>query len=288
MTSLINNLNKNIIKNIFITGGGTGIGKEIASVFFKNGYNVIIASRKEAVINKAVDEIRTTKLDNNINNNIIGKTLDVRNYDEVVDFKNFLKKDNLFPDIVVNNAAGNFISPSENLSINAWNSVIDIVLKGTINITTIFGKEMINEKKKGSFINISTTYADTGSGFVVPSSVSKAGCDNLVKSLAAEWGKYNIRLVGVAPGPIYTKGAFSRLDPTGEFIKHIENKIPLGRLPTKDELAKFILYLGSDDALPITGEIIKFDGGETVMNSGEFNLLSKLTIKDWERIRSMA
>ena len=144
---------------------------------------------------------------------------------------------------------------------------------------------MINTKQEGTFINI-TTYADTGSAFVVPSGIAKAGCNNLVRSLATEWGKHNIRFVGVAPGPIYTDGAFSRLDPTGKFTKDLERTLPLGRLATPQELAAFVCYLSSDIAKPINGEIINFDGGETVLNSGEFNKLLGLKEDEWYQMRA--
>ena len=149
-------------------------------------------------------------------------------------------------------------------------------------MTLTFGKEMINRNIPGSFVNISTTYAKTGSAFVLPSAIAKAGNDNLVKSLSAEWGRYGIRLNAVAPGPIYTEGAFSRLDPTGEFEKMVKSSLPTGRLGQKEELANLVTYLGSDYANWMTGQIINFDGGEVVGNSGEFNKLLALTDEQWE------
>lgn len=269
-------------KNVLITGGGTGLGKEMAKSFYDLGSNVVICSRKKDVIDKTVEEIHKP----NNKNKFQGYELDVRNVSAIHNLRVKLLTQNMFPHIVINNAAANFLAQSKDLSENAWNTIIDIVLKGTLNMTTIFGNHMINTKQEGTFINISTTYADTGSAFVVPSGMAKAGCNNLVRSLATEWGKHNIRFVGVAPGPIYTDGAFSRLDPSGRFTKELENILPLGRLATPQELAAFICYLSSDIAKPINGQIINFDGGETVLNSGEFNKLLRLKETEWNQLRA--
>ncbi len=267
-------------KNILITGGGTGLGKTMASFYSNLGGNVIISSRKLNVIENTAQEIKDIT-----NNKVHAFQLDVRDHNSVTNLKNNLIQNDLFPDIIVNNAAGNFISPTEKLSYNAWNTVLDIVLKGTIDITLEFGKEMINRNKGGTFLNISATYAQTGSSFVVPSSISKAGCDNLVKSLAPEWGKYGIRLLSIAPGPIFTEGAFSRLDPSGNFQKQITKKLPTGRLGEKEELANIVTFLTSDYANWMTGQIITFDGGEICSNSGEFNSLLSLSPSDWNNLQ---
>ena len=172
--------------NVLITGGGTGLGKMMATVYSKLGANVTIASRKENVLKQSADEI------SNITGNNVGyKILNLREHDSITSMVNEFEKT---PDIVVNNAAGNFICRSHDLSYNGWNSILDIVLKGSVDLTLQLGKRMIEEKKPGVFCNISTTYANTGSGFVLPSAIAKAGCDNMTKSLAAEWGKYGIRI----------------------------------------------------------------------------------------------
>ena len=259
-------------KNILITGGGSGLGKEMAKTYSKLGANATIVSRNQNKLQDAAIEI-TNESNNKVNIDII----DVSSHEQVIYLCKKLRKDNNFPDIVINNAAGNFLCQSEKLSYNAWNKILDIVLKGTIDTTLTFGKDMIENNQKGTFINISTTYAKTGSAFVLPSAIAKAGCDNLVKSLSSEWGKYGIRLLGVAPGPIYTKGAFNRLDPNGDFEKTVKNTLPMKRLGQKEELANFISYLSSDYANWMTGQIINFDGGEVVGNSGEFNKLLSLS-----------
>ena len=268
-------------KNVFITGGATGLGKAMAIQYANLGATVVIASRKIDVVGKAVEDI-ANKSDNV---NIYGFELDVRKPDMVGDLACLLKTQNLFPDVVVNNAAGNILSPTENLSLRAVNNIIDIVLNGTINTTMIFSKLMIKESRSGTFLNISTSYAKTGSAFVVPSSVAKAGCDNLVKSLASEWGKHKLRFVGIAPGSIYTDGAFSRLDPTGKFQQALINNIPVGRLGEPEELANLATYITSDYASWMNGTIIDFDGGELCKNSGQFNSLLYLSDSEWNKFR---
>ena len=262
-------------KNVLITGGGTGLGKQIAKTYLNLGASVIIASRKEEVLKNTCLELGNERIDYHI--------LDLKKTESIANLVSNLR---CLPDIVINNSAGNFICPSEDLTYNGWNSILDIVLKGTTDLTLTLGKEMIKQSHPASFINISTTYAGTGSGFVVPSAISKAGCDNLTKSLAAEWGKYGLRFNSIAPGPIYTEGAFSRLDPSGEFVKNVTNVLPLGRLGEKEELANLVCFITSDHMSWITGQIINFDGGETVGNSGEFNFLNKLKKQDWLNLKS--
>ena len=274
--------NKNMYNNynVLITGGGTGLGKMMATVYSNLGASVTIASRKEDVLTVSAQEI-SEKTGNKVNYTV----LNLRDHDSIT---NMVDNLNETPDIVVNNAAGNFICRSQDLSYNGWNSILDIVLKGSVDLTLQIGKRMIEEKKPGVFCNISTTYANTGSGYVLPSSIAKAGCDNMTKSLAAEWGKYGIRLVSVAPGPIFTEGAFNRLDPTGEFQNVVVKKLPMGRLGEKEELANFISYLTSNYCNWLTGQVINFDGGEVVGNSGEFNILQNLPDSKWELVKKLS
>jgi len=242
----------------------------MAQSYLGLGAEVLIASRKEEVLKNTCLEIGSSK--------ISYKTLDIRDHDSVSSFVSGLE---YVPDIVINNAAGNFVCPSKDLSYNGWNSILDIVLKGTMDLTLQLGQRMINESHPGSFVNISTTYAQTGSGFVLPSAVAKAGCDNMTKSLAAEWGRYGIRLNSVAPGPIYTEGAFSRLDPSGEFTESGKKRLPIARLGETEELSNLVCFLTSEHMNWMTGQIINLDGGEVVGNSGEFNFLRKLTDAEW-------
>ncbi len=258
-------------KNILITGGGTGLGKQMAKTYLELEANVLIASRKSEVLENTCKELDSP--------NINYKVLNVKEHESVKEFVNSLET---IPDVVINNAAGNFICPSKDLTYNGWNSIIDIVLKGTMDLTLQLGQRMINENKTGNFLNISTTYANTGSGYVLPSAVAKAGCDNMTKSLGAEWGKYGIRINSIAPGPIYTKGAFSRLDPGGQFKKKAEERLPMGRLGEKEELSNLVCFVTSDHMNWMTGQIINLDGGEVVNNSGEFNFLRGISETQWK------
>lgn len=257
-------------KNILITGGGTGLGKQMAKTYLGLGANVLIVSRKSEVLQNTCNEL---------GGNINYKVLNIKEHNNITTFVSELET---LPDIIINNAAGNFICPSKDLTYNGWNSILDIVLKGTMDLTLQIGQRMINEHHSGNFLNISTTYANTGSGFVLPSAVAKAGCDNMTKSLSAEWGQYGIRLNSIAPGPIYTEGAFSRLDPSGQFRKKAESKLPLGRLGEPEELSNLVCFVTSDHMNWMTGQIINLDGGEVVNNSGEFNFLKSISDTQWK------
>jgi len=248
-------------KNVLITGGATGIGLTLAQSYANLGANVLICSRNEERLKEASDT----------HENISYKILDVRDLKGVEAMADELTEKKALPDVVINNAAGNFIFPTEKLSQNAWNSILDIVLKGTFAVTHEFGKKLIQEKKSGVFLNISTTYAETGSSHVVPSSMAKSACNNLTKSLASEWSKYGMRFNSIALGPIYTEGAFSRLDPDGTFQEQGIQNLCIKRMGEKEEVANLATYLTSDYASWMTGNIINLDGGETVWKSGEFN-----------------
>lgn len=264
---LTHNLYKN--KKVLVTGGATGIGLTLAQSYAKLGASVIICSRNEERLKMACET----------HPNMTYRVLDVRDQDGISQYADELYEDDNLPDVVVNNAAGNFVCPTEKLSKNAWNSVVDIVLKGTFTMTHEIGKKMILLNKPGVFLNISTTYAESGSSYVVPSSMSKAACNNLTKSLASEWSKYGMRFNSIALGPIYTEGAFSRLDPDGTFQEQGVQSLCIKRMGEKEEVANLATYLTSDYANWMTGNIIHLDGGETVWKSGEFNhidLLSKM------------
>ena len=267
-------------KVVLITGGGTGLGKSMAKYLLELGAKVIITSRKESVINKTCEEFNKDHPDC-----AIGFTGDVRSIDDVnnvIDsgYEKFNKIDCL-----VNNAAGNFISPTERLSPKAFDVIIDIVLKGTTYYTLNLGKRWIKDKTEGSILNIVTSYAFTGSGYVVPSAVSKGGVLAMTKSLGAEWGKYNIRCNAIAPGPFPTKGAWDRLVPAGfsKFI-NLKKRVPLKRFGEHQELANLAAYLLSDYSAYMTGEVVTLDGGEWIYNAGQFNLLDKVPKAMWSLI----
>lgn len=270
-------------KTIIVTGGGTGLGKSMTTYFLQLGANVIITSRKLDVLQKTADELAAKT-----GGKILALSCDVRNYDEV---ENMLQQSIAHfgkVDVLVNNAAGNFISPTERLSNRAFDTVVDIVLKGSYNCTLALGKYWIAEKLKGTVMSIVTTYAFTGSGYVVPSAVAKAGVLSMTRSLAVEWAKYGIRLNAIAPGPFPTEGAWSRLIPPGlEDDFDLAKKIPVGRAGDHQELANLAAYLVSDFSAYVNGEVIVIDGGEWLKGAGEFNMLEKVPEKMWDMMEKM-
>ena len=263
-------------KNIIVTGGGTGLGKSMATRFAELGANLVITSRREDVINHAAKELRKLK------GKVIAIPCDVRDPDQVESMVEQTVKGLGSIDILLNNAAGNFISPTEKLSPNAFKTVIDIVLNGTFHCTQAAGKVM-RKNKSGIILNIVTTYAWTGSGYVVPSACAKAGVLAMTRSLAVEWAKYGIRTVAIAPGPFPTKGAWSRLAPPGLGIeKKMKARVPLKRVGEHIELANLASYLVSDQASYINGEVVTIDGGEWLQGAGEMNELEKIPKAAWK------
>ncbi|XP_029447490.1 2,4-dienoyl-CoA reductase, mitochondrial [Rhinatrema bivittatum] len=268
-------------KVAFITGGGTGLGKGMTFALSSLGAECVIASRKTDVLKKTAEEISSQT-----GNKVHALQCDVRDPVSVKKVVAELMQVAGLPNVVINNAAGNFISPSERLSANAWKTITDIVLNGTANVTLEIGRELINAKKGAAFLAITTIYAESGSGFVVPSASAKAGVEAMCKSLTAEWGRYGLRFNVIQPGPIKTKGAFSRLDPTGVFEKIMIERIPCGRLGTVEELANLATYICSDYASWVSGAVIKMDGGEYASMAGEFNDLKQVTNEQWDMIEA--
>ncbi|MBK7038280.1 MAG: SDR family oxidoreductase [Bacteroidetes bacterium] len=270
-------------KTVIVTGGGTGLGKSMSTYFLQLGANVVITSRKLDVLEKTAAELSAST-----KGNCFAVACDVRNYEEVENVLKLSIEKFGQVDVLVNNAAGNFISPTERLSHRAFDTVVDIVLKGSYNCTLALGKYWIENKIKGNVMSIVTTYAWTGSGYVVPSACAKAGVLALTRSLAVEWGKYGIRLNAIAPGPFPTEGAWSRLLPPDlkeEF--DLTKKIPVGRLGDHQELANIAAYLISDYAGFVNGEVITIDGGEWLKGAGEFNMLEKVPSQLWDMMEMM-
>lgn len=261
-------------KTILITGGGTGLGKSMALRFAELGANIVLTSRRQEVLESAAREIEKK------GNKVLIKTSDVRKYDEVEAV--FAEADKVFGgvDILVNNAAGNFISPTELLSPNAFNSVVGIVLNGSFHCTQAAGRRWINQQRGGRVLSIITPYAWTGSAYVVPSACAKAGVLAMTRSLAVEWAKYKIRLNAIAPGPFPTEQAWENLVPPG-FEEKWRKRIPLGRTGRHEELANLATFLVSDYADYINGDCITIDGGEWICGAGEFNMLTEMTPEDW-------
>ncbi|HRG28708.1 MAG TPA: SDR family oxidoreductase [Chitinophagales bacterium] len=270
-------------KTIVVTGGGTGLGRSMSQYFLTLGANVVITSRKLDVIEKTAAELSAAT-----NGNCFAVACDVRIYEQVENMLQATISKFGQVDILLNNAAGNFISPTERLSHRAFDTVVDIVLKGSYNCTLAFGKYWIANKIPANVLSIVTTYAWTGSGYVVPSACGKAGVLALTRSLAVEWGKYGIRLNAIAPGPFPTEGAWSRLMPPDmkdDF--DIAKRNAIGRVGEHQELANLAAYLISDYAAYITGEVVVIDGGEWIKGAGEFNMLEKVPVKLWDMMEML-
>lgn len=271
-------------KNIIVTGGGSGLGKAMTKYFLELGAKVAITSRNLTKLENTVHELETET-----GGKCFAIPCDVRNYDEVEKMRDEAISKMGSVDVLLNNAAGNFISPTERLSSNAFDTIIDIVLKGTKNCTLAFGKHWIDKKEQNkTILNIVTTYAWTGSAYVVPSATAKAGVLAMTRSLAVEWAKYGIRFNAIAPGPFPTKGAWDRLLPGNLKDKFdLAKKVPLQRVGEHQELANLAAYLVSDFSAYLNGEVITIDGGEWLKGAGQFNLLEAIPEQLWDQLEQM-
>lgn len=287
-------------KIVLITGGGTGLGLACAQQYAAEGHPVCIAGRRAKVLDAAIGVIkqRTPQAV------VAAVTMDVRDPESVKRAVDELEqKLGGLPLIVLNNAAGNFISPSERLSGNAWRSIVSIVLFGSVNVTMEVGQRWIKVREGNLdkvltepqvvFMNVGASYVDAAGPFVAPSAAAKTAVWSMTRSLSVEWAKYGMRFFMVSPGPIYTEGAFSRLDPGGMMLSKaqddpgmLQEMVPIGRLGTPEEYARFAYFLTSDACSWLTGTNINYDGGAHA-GGGEFKALRRLPKKQWTQLENM-
>lgn len=267
---------------IFLTGGGSGLGRSMALRFAELGARIFVVGRREPPLTEVCGEIHRN------GGTAAFATCDVRDPSAVEAAASAADQQFGRIDTLVNNAAGNFMARTETLSPNAFNAVVGIVLNGSFHCTQAFGKRWIAQRLAGNVLNIVTTYASAncGSGFVVPSACAKAGVLAMTTSLAVEWAKYHIRLNAIAPGPFPTEGAWSRLMPSKQFEEHSRDKHPMKRFGRHEELTNLAAFLISDMSEYINGECVVIDGGQWLRGAGEFNDLSMLPDSVWEQMES--
>ena len=268
-------------KNILITGGGTGLGKEIAAKYLELGAELWICGRRGPVLDAAAKELTTRQ-----GGRVRTHAVDIRDAQAVDAMVQRIWDESGPLTGLVNNAAGNFISPTKDLSPNGFNAVANIVFHGTFYVTHAVGRRWIAGSHKGSVISILVTWVWTGSPYVVPSAMSKAGLHIMTKSLAVEWGKYGIRLNAIAPGPFPTEGASKRLRPGGDYEDSIHLN-PMRRIGQMPELQNLAAFLMADGCEWLTGETIAVDGAGSLATGAYFTELDKLTDADWQRMRAL-
>ena len=269
-------------KRILVTGGGTGLGKEMATHYASLGADIVICGRRLNVLEETADEIKSKH-----DVDVLAQSLDIRSPQDVDDFI-----DQIFAtkplDSVVINASGNFISTTKMLSPRGFDAIANIVFHGTFYVTRSVGRRWLEAGRKGNIISILATWVWTGSPYVVPSAMSKSAINAMTKSLAVEWGPYNIRVNAIAPGPFPTEGAWARLSPKGDLDNDSSySAIPLGRVGEMSELQNLASFLMADGCDYLTGQTIAIDGAQYITGGGTFSGLSKLKDSDWEEIKSM-
>ena len=266
-------------RRILVTGGGTGLGKAMGRRFLELGARLAICGRREAVLAETKAEF---ELDFPGRTATVG--CDVRDAAAVEAMLDRLWADAPL-DALVNNAAGNFIARSETLSARAVDAVLGIVLHGSAYATLGCGRRWIAAGRPGNVLSIVTTYAWTGSPYVVPSAMAKAGVLAMTRSLAAEWGRHGIRLNAIAPGAFPTPGAWERLVPNPDLARAFETSNPLGRPGRHEELADLAAFLLAEGSGYITGDCITIDGGRWVKGASQFSFLDRLTPEEWDAMR---
>ena len=268
-------------KKILVTGGGTGLGKEMSEHYIQHGADVVICGRRESVLAETAEEFKEK-----YGSTVRYQALDIRSAQDVDDFIDTIFQEGPLHGLV-NNAAGNFISPTKDLSARGFDAIANIVFHGTFYVTHAVGKKWIEQQIKGSIISILATWVWTGSPFVVPSAMSKSALHTMTKSLAVEWGPKGIRVNAIAPGPFPTEGMTARLSPKGDMQKDSNNTIPMGRMGEMNELQNLATFLMADGCEYLTGQTIAIDGAQYLSGGGTFSQLSKMSDDDWTEIRDM-
>jgi len=266
-------------KRILVTGGGSGLGKAMGRRFLELGAELAICGRREPVLAETAGAF-----ERDFPGRTAWRVCDIRDPDAVEAMIAALWETGPL-DVLVNNAAGNFLAKSETLSPRAVDAVLGIVLHGTAYVTLACGRRWIAEGRPGNVLSIVATYAWSGSPFVVPSAMAKAGVLAMTRSLAVEWGPKDIRLNAIAPGPFPTEGAWQRLVPNQELEQAWKARIPLGRFGDHRELADLAVFLVNDRSGYITGEVVTIDGGEWIKGAGQFSVMDGLTEEDWAALR---
>lgn len=267
-------------KRILVTGGGTGIGLSIGRRYLSLGAELVICGRREPVLAEAVETLQR-----DTGGKASYKTCDIRDAAQVEELLEWCWREKPLTGLV-NNAAGNFIAQSETLSSRAVDAVLGIVLHGSAYATLGCGKRWLAGGQQGNVLSIITTYAWTGSAYVVPSAMAKAGVLAMIRSLAVEWGGRGVRLNAIAPGPFPTAGAWERLVPKPELAAAFEAKNPLKRAGRHDELANLASFLMADETAYINGEVVTIDGGEWLQGAGQFNFIGDLMSEaDWQALK---
>ena len=268
-------------KKILVTGGGTGLGKEMSEHYIQHGADVVICGRRESVLAETAEEFKEK-----YGSTVRYQALDIRSAQDVDDFIDTIFQEGPLHGLV-NNAAGNFISPTKDLSARGFDAIANIVFHGTFYVTHAVGKKWIEQQIKGSIISILATWVWTGSPFVVPSAMSKSALHTMTKSLAVEWGPKGIRVNAIAPGPFPTEGMTARLSPKGDMQKDSDNTNPMGRMGEMNELQNLATFLMADGCEYLTGQTIAIDGAQYLSGGGTFSQLSKMSDDDWAEIRDM-
>ena len=268
-------------KNILITGGGTGLGREIAAKYLQLGADLWIAGRRQGVLDATAKELMARH-----GGRVRTHAVDIRDFAAVDAMAQRMWDESGPLTGLVNNAAGNFISPTKDLTPNGFNAIANIVFHGSFYVTHSVGKRWIAGGHKGSVISILVTWVWTGSPYVVPSAMSKAGLHVMTKSLAVEWGKHGIRLNAIAPGPFPTEGATKRLRPGSDFGDSTKAN-PMRRIGQMSELQNLAAFLMADGCEWLTGETIAIDGAGYLATGAYFTELDKMSDADWQKAREL-